>query len=116
VYEYSSNVITEITNRFPDSPLLAAMKILNPIEWSYKKEELLEFGHEELQALLNHYGASKTVNRQNFLPLIDSDSCIVEWSGFKNIVFSNYLTFSSQELLPVLIRDYLDMFPNIIKL
>ncbi|CAG8848525.1 28978_t:CDS:2, partial [Racocetra persica] len=97
-------------------PLLAAMKILNLVEWSCKKEDLLEFGHEELQTLLNHYGTPKTINGQTFLPLIELDSCIVEWSGFKNIVFSNYLTFSSQELLPVLIRNYSDIFPNIIKL
>ncbi|CAG8748327.1 3068_t:CDS:1, partial [Racocetra persica] len=58
----------------------------------------------------------KTINRQTFLPLIELDSCIVEWSGFKNIVFSNYLTFSSQELLSVLIRNYSDIFSNIIKL
>ncbi|CAG8607502.1 12057_t:CDS:2 [Cetraspora pellucida] len=32
VYKYTSIVITEITNHFPDCPLLAAMKILNPVE------------------------------------------------------------------------------------
>ncbi|CAG8533687.1 9865_t:CDS:2 [Cetraspora pellucida] len=116
VYEYASIVTTEIRNHFPDCPLLATMKILNPVEWSCKKEELLEFGNDELQVLLNHYGSLKTINGQNFLSLVDSDSCIVEWSDFKNIVFSNFLSFSSRELLPILIYDYSDIFSNITKL
>ncbi|CAG8695888.1 4807_t:CDS:2, partial [Dentiscutata heterogama] len=69
-YEYASIVTTEIKNHFPDCPLLTAMKILNP----------------------------------------------VEWSCFKNVVFSNFLTFFSQELLSILIWDYSDIFPNITKL
>ncbi|CAG8684471.1 12174_t:CDS:2, partial [Cetraspora pellucida] len=93
----------------------ATMKILNPVEWPDKKE-LLNFGYEELQILLNHYGISKTINGQKFLPLIDSSSCELEWPGFKNIIISNFLLFSSQQLLPVLIRDYCEIFPNIIKL
>ncbi|CAG8832306.1 6319_t:CDS:2, partial [Cetraspora pellucida] len=116
VYEYANIVTTKIKDRFPDRLLLAAMKISNPVEWSCKKEELLEFGYTELQTLLNHFGISKTINGQKFLPLIDMDSCIIEWSGFKNVIFSNFLTFSSQELLPLLIRDYSDLCPNIIKL
>ncbi|CAG8727614.1 5848_t:CDS:2, partial [Cetraspora pellucida] len=43
VYEYANIVTTKIKDRFPDRLLLAAMKILNPVEWSCKKEELLEF-------------------------------------------------------------------------
>ncbi|CAG8833381.1 20386_t:CDS:1, partial [Cetraspora pellucida] len=75
-YKYASIVTTEIRNHFLDCPLFARMKILNPVEWSYKKEELLEFDNDELQVLLNHYGSLKTINEQNFLSLVDSDSCI----------------------------------------
>ncbi|CAG8491498.1 13215_t:CDS:2 [Dentiscutata heterogama] len=116
IYKYASTIITEIKERFPDRPLLAAMRILNPVEWSRKKEELFEFGNNELQILFDHYGTAKTINGQKFLPLIDVDSCITEWPGFKNIIFSNFLTFFLQELLPFLVRDYSDIFPNIIKL
>ncbi|CAG8549025.1 2502_t:CDS:2 [Cetraspora pellucida] len=116
IYKYASTIIIEIKERFPDHPLLAAMRILNPVEWSRKKEELFEFGDNELQILFDHYGTAKTINSQKFLPLIDADSCITEWPGFKNIIFSNFLTFSSQELLPFLVRDYSDIFPNMIKL
>ncbi|CAG8771779.1 7167_t:CDS:2, partial [Cetraspora pellucida] len=70
-YEYASIITTEIRNCFPNYPLLATMKILNPIEWSCKKKELLEFSNDELQVLLNHYGSLKTINGQNFLPLVD---------------------------------------------
>ncbi|CAG8808273.1 27674_t:CDS:2, partial [Racocetra persica] len=91
IYKYASTIITEIKERFSDHPLLAAMRILNPVEWPRKKEELFEFGDNELQILFDHYGTAKTINGQKFLPLID-------------------------ELHPFLVRDYFDIFPNMIKL
>ncbi|CAG8801250.1 28963_t:CDS:1, partial [Racocetra persica] len=60
IYEYASIIIIQIKEHFPDQPLLAAMKILNPVEWPDKKV-LLNFGYEKLQVLLNHYGTSKTI-------------------------------------------------------
>ncbi|CAG8835549.1 11786_t:CDS:1, partial [Racocetra persica] len=33
IYKYASTIITEIKEHFPDRPLLAAMRILNPVEW-----------------------------------------------------------------------------------
>ncbi|CAG8800172.1 9082_t:CDS:1, partial [Cetraspora pellucida] len=54
------------------------MKILNPVEWSCKKEDLLKFDYKELQTLLNHFKSPKTINKQILLPLIEFDSCIIE--------------------------------------
>ncbi|CAJ0767259.1 15906_t:CDS:1, partial [Entrophospora sp. SA101] len=94
IYEYASMVIYEINVRFPDYPLVTAMKALNPSEWpSIESEDFITFGLSELKILVDVFGVKKStdVNGYNEIsPLIDQNECQNEYPGFKTIVATNY--------------------------
>ncbi|GBC15846.2 zinc finger protein 862-like [Rhizophagus irregularis DAOM 181602=DAOM 197198] len=49
-------------------------------------------------------------------PLFDVNKCRQEWAGFKLVVSNNLSSKDIDIILPLLIQDYNDTFPNIIKL
>jgi len=114
ICEFASSIIVEIKERFPNPKLLSAMKILNPQEWPKDKESLMFYGELELEELVSVYG-------KKYLPdyplgLIDSVAVQEEWFGFKIVVHSNYQDLAIDDLFPLLYDNYLDSYPNILKL
>ena len=101
ISSFSSAVILEIQERFPNRPLLNAMKIFNHLIWPDNKELLVNYGEDELSTLMEHYMA-----------IIDDD-IFEEWNNYKAIIYANYKT---TKLVPKLFENYLENFPNILKL
>ncbi|PKY59256.1 hypothetical protein RhiirA4_481846 [Rhizophagus irregularis] len=116
VHDYSTNVINELQHRFPNRQLFTSMKILNPREWPKESQELLWFGDNELEILLKYYEHPNFHNNIQLSALFDIKKCREEWAGFKMIVSNNFSSKDIEVILPLLIQDYNDIFPNIIKL
>ncbi|CAB4378588.1 unnamed protein product [Rhizophagus irregularis] len=103
ILSFASAVVLEIQERFPDRPLLNSMKILDHANWPSNKEELTNYGEEELNMLSEFY--KKEIN-----------NICGEWFGYKAIIHSNFRNIKIEKLLPRLFEFYYDTFPNIIKL
>jgi hypothetical protein len=115
-HDYSTNVINELQHRFPNRQLFASMKILNPREWPNDSQKLLLFGDNDLEILLKYFEQPNFHNNIQFSALFDIKKCREEWAGFKMITINNFSSNNIEVLLPLLIQDYNDIFPNIIKL
>ena len=115
IYSYSTSIISELQQRFPNKSLFTSMKILNPREWPKDSQDLLYFGDNELEDLLKYYEYPNIHNGIQTLALFDINKCRQEWAGFK-MVISNFSSKDIDIILPLLIQDYNDVFPNIIKL
>ena len=55
ISSFASAVISEIQERFPDRPLLNAMKIFDHIKWLNNKEEFTLYSEKELKILAEFY-------------------------------------------------------------
>jgi len=115
IYSYSTSIISELQQRFPNKSLFTSMKILNPREWPKDSQDLLYFGDNELEDLLKYYEYPNIHNGIQTLALFDINKCRQEWAGFKMVV-SNFSSKDIDIILPLLIQDYNDIFLNIIKL
>ena len=104
ISSFSGAVILEIQERFPNQPLLNAMKIFNHLIWPNDKELLVNYGEDELNILTEYYRA-----------IID-DNVSEEWDNYKAIIYANYKTTKLELLLPKLFENYFESFPNILKL
>jgi Domain of unknown function (DUF4371)/hAT family C-terminal dimerisation region len=116
MYSYSTSIISELQQRFPNRSLFASMKILNPQEWPKNSQDLSYFGDNELEDLLEYYAHPNIHNNIQSSALFDINKCRLEWAGFKMIVSNNLSSKDIDIILPLLIQDYNDIFPNIIKL
>ena len=68
-----------------------------------------------MSALLEHF-EEKESNDKYFDPLIKKNECQDEWMIYKTIVKSNFDKMKIEAILPILIKEYSDVFPNIIRL
>jgi Domain of unknown function (DUF4371)/hAT family C-terminal dimerisation region len=116
IYSYSTSIISELQQRFPNRSLFTSMKILNPREWPKNSQDLLFFGDDELENLLEYYKHPNIHDNIQCSPLFDVNKCRQEWAGFKIVVSNNLSSKDIDIILPLLIQDYNDTFPNIIKL
>lgn len=116
IHDYSTNIIDELQQRFPNRQLFTSMKILNPHEWPRDSHELLYFGDMELENLLEYFEHTNTYNNIQLQALFDINKCREEWAGFKMIITRSFSSNDMEVILPLLIQDYNDVFPNIIKL
>jgi len=115
IYSYSTSIISELQQQFPNRSLFTSMKILNPREWPKDFQDLLYFGDNELEDLLKYYEYPNIHNGIQTLALFDINKCRQEWAGFKMVV-SNFSSKDIDIILLLLIQDYNDIFLNIIKL
>ncbi|CAI2173091.1 5491_t:CDS:2 [Funneliformis geosporum] len=79
-------------------------------------EDLLCFSDNELEDLLKYYEYPNIHNNIQSTALFDVNKCRQEWVGFKMVVINNLFSKDINIILPLLIQDYSDIFPNIIKL
>src|SRR5438045_5780031 len=113
VYNYSTSIVNELQQRFPNRPLFTSMKILNPREWPKDSNELLYFRDNELENLLEYYKRPNSFNNIQLPALFDINKCREEWAGF---ITNSFSSNDMEVILPLLIQDYNDIFPNIITL
>ena len=66
--------------------------------------------------VLLEYFEEKESNDKYFDPLIKKNECQDEWMIFKTIIKSNFDKMKIEAILPILIKEYSDVFPNIIRL
>jgi hypothetical protein len=116
VHDYSTNVINELQHRFSNQQLFTSMKILNSREWPNDSQELLLFRDNDLEILLKYFEQPNFHNNIQFSALFNIKKCREEWAGFKMITINNFSSNNIEVLLPLLIQNYNDIFPNIIKL
>jgi hypothetical protein len=116
IHDYATSVINELQQRFPNRPLFNSMKILNLREWPKDSQELLWFGDNELENLLKYYEHPNFHNNIQLPALFDINRCREEWAGFKMIITNNFSSNDIEVIFPLLIQDYDNVFPNIIKL
>src|SRR5688500_14581213 len=79
-------------------------------------QKLLLFGDNDLEILLKYFEQPNFHNNIQFSALFDIKKCREEWAGFKMITINNFSSNNIEVLLTLLIQDYNDIFPNIIKL
>ncbi|GBC38152.1 zinc finger protein 862-like [Rhizophagus irregularis DAOM 181602=DAOM 197198] len=116
ILEYSTSIVNELQQRFPTRQLFTSMKILNPREWPKESQELLWFGDNELENILKYYECPNFHNNIQLPAIFDINKCREEWARFKMIITNNFASNDIEVILPLLIEDYIDVFPNIIKL
>ena len=116
IHDYSVSIINELQQRFPNQPLFTSMKILNPQEWPKDAHELLYFRNKKLENLLKYYEYPNFYDNIQLLALFDINKCREEWVGFKMIITNSFNFNDMEVILPLLVQDYSDVFPNIIKL
>ena len=68
-----------------------------------------------MEDLLKYYEYPNIHNNIQSLALFDINNCRQEWARFK-IIVNNLSSKDIDIVLPLLIQDYNDVFPNIIKL
>ena len=106
IHDYSTSIINELQQRFPNRPLFTSMKILNPREWPNDSQELVLFGDNDLKILLKYFEQPNFHNNIQFSALFDIKKCREEWAGFKMITINNFSSNNIEVLLPLLIQDY----------
>ena len=79
-------------------------------------QDLIYFGDNELEGLLKYYEYPNIHNNIQSQALFDINRCRQEWAGFKMIISNNLSIKDIDIILPLLIQDYNNIFPNIIKL
>lgn len=116
-----------LSHRFPDTELLSAFGTLamRPISF-YTGDELKNWGTQELEKLLDHFGHEKEITwtdedgnkyQKKSAPLIDSTASKKEWSSLKDtVVAQQYPRDSFACLWQLIARFHQESFPNLLKL
>ncbi len=103
IYDYSTNIINELQQRFSNWSLFTSMKILNPYEWPKDSHELLYFENKELKNLLKYYKHLNFHNNIQLPALFVNNKCREEWVEFKIIITNSFSSNDMEVILPLLI-------------
>ncbi|CAB3992558.1 Hypothetical predicted protein [Paramuricea clavata] len=89
--ELLNNLVANIEARFPQVDLITAMQIFEPASYPAAEENnLLSWGNQYLETLLNFYGKEKTNQEgRRFPSMVDSAECRAEFLPFKRLVMRN---------------------------
>lgn len=106
-------VVNNIDRRFPNDTLtvLDALAILNPKRCPLNPSAC-NYGNQELQILLDHYGKEKNATSGPLPPIIDEDATKFEWEQLRLLIAANYRHLSLKELAKLLITSHQDLYPN----
>ena len=89
--ELLDNLVANIKARFPQVDLFTAMQIFEPASYpAVEENNLLTWGDQHLETLLNFYGKDRT-NQEGlrFPSMVDSAECSAEVLPFKQLVVRN---------------------------
>lgn len=118
--EFISALQQKLEERFPreNSSVVSAFEAL-----SLKKaplldgEELEQYGNNQLEVLIQHFGLEKTSQSAVSPPFIDQDLVRQEWALAKQLVKrEQYQTTSTTALWQILQQQHAGSFPNLLKL
>eukprot|EP00898_Chlorokybus_atmophyticus_P002886 jgi/Chlat1/3599/Chrsp234S03583 len=117
VRSFTSAVITNLQERFPQLEVLTATRILTPNLYP-PAEHLPSFGRAELEVLLAAFGTDKYVTGETFPAVVDADACRREWPEFKHLLYSAFEDKGLSETIRVLTstQQYMELYPNMTKL
>ncbi|MCO5608432.1 hypothetical protein L7F22_062642 [Adiantum nelumboides] len=78
---------------------------------------LKDYGNEECEKIASFYGVGKMVGNVLFAPIVDAESCKVEFRNFKRHAGIDFSKMSLIEVSSLLANNvtWKDMYPNIIK-
>ena len=125
--KFLQQLIDNINSRFSQKDIVAAFAVLamRPVSFM-TKEELTEYGNEEIEMLINHYGVTKTHTWKegkhqhegvSCPPIIDSDKTREEWQQAKECVYAQkYTRISVSQLWHQIKLYHPNQFPNLEKL
>ncbi|XP_071098775.1 zinc finger protein 862-like [Haliotis cracherodii] len=125
--KFLDKLIDNISQRFPEQDLLAAIGVLGlrPISF-LSKDELADWGNEQMEILIQQYGVEKThtwtgddkqQHTSSSPPIINPDDARSEWSDLKLKVLAEMYPRDTFANLWTLVNKYhREEFPNMIKL
>lgn len=89
--ELLDHLVENIQARFPQVDIFTAMQIFEPRSYpAVEEHNLLSWGNQHLQTVLNFYGKEKTnQDGQRFPPMVDITECCAEFLPFKRLVMRN---------------------------
>ena len=114
---FIEEVISNIDYRFPadSKSVVDALGILNPRKCP-ATANLGNYGNEELQVLVDHYGMEKNGKDGPVPPIIDEAETKFEWVQSRQVIAANYRQLSLREMSKLLIVEHQDLYPNFAKL
>ena len=118
--EFSSEIIAQITARFPsDSRGIAeAIDVLGLRNLTFLSiTEFENHGIDKIQILCTHFREEKSVSNVSSDPIIDKDKTIAEWSLAKTVIKQElYPRHRMHELWTSVHTHHKETFPNLLKL
>ena len=120
---YFNNLIDNIKGRFTDSAgIITAFSIFDPRHLPNKESELGDYGLQELDVILAHYGQVHSVefngDSVSITPDITRDDMVSEWRIFKRLLYGQYKSYNAQDMTSSVLASESQclMFPNIVKI
>lgn len=108
-----------LQSRFPDSGMLSAFSIFDPLRLPSTEINLPMYGVNDLDTLCSHYGLPKTSESgQELSPVVEPSDTKDEWVTFKQVMSNNFRTCTlqsmAQKLLPS--AEMREQYPNLLTL
>ncbi|XP_077988181.1 zinc finger protein 862-like [Glandiceps talaboti] len=119
--DFIQNILDNLSERFPrqSTELINAFAVLAMRPLSFlSKDELTEYGNQEIGVLVNHFGEAKTRGDDTVVDRIVDPACVMrEWATAKELVLSQLYPRDKMAILWKLMYTYhRDQFPNLLKL
>ena len=102
---YINKIVDNLEDRFQDSNVVSAMKVLIPSEIR-NSESVGKFGNEEVNTLITQYNSE----------ISSAEDCVSEYQQYKRLVVGNFSDSSLLEEYSILQNRYNDILPNMITL
>ena len=111
--EFLSKLEQNLTDRFTDSVLLNAFKIINPKHFPSSIAKAANYGKEELSVIIQHF--CQPTDSECESPLI-GEELRSEFQIFCPFVIRNFLNTEFYKFAVVFLRDFADMYPQLAQL
>lgn len=105
--QFINNIIENLKSRFPAeelSILESFDKLFNPRRYPAERNNLATYGNNELEVLCQHFVS------------INKDECMLRFLHFKHLVHSYRLTHTFIDMIQLLLGEYSQMYPDLVKL
>ena len=125
ITQYANNLVDQLKKRFPSTPFLNALKILDPREWKNHCETYIHEGIIILTSSLIPTGIGiklkpeflqtlKELEKQ-FAPLISNTTIGSEFVDFLNERYKDVRDMNESQFVKYILNVRSDIYPNFIK-
>lgn len=76
--------VHNLDDRFQAMPLMESFSVFDPHLFPLEEEDVQEYGNEEFQKLVNHYGQ----NRGTVEAVISAEKALLEWDSIKDTMYT----------------------------